>query len=400
MVANFELMSESFKYDQRGVSATKDEVHAAIKNLDKGLYPKAFCKILPDIAGADPDYCNLMHADTAGTKTSLAYLYWKETGDLSVWEGIAQDAIIMNLDDMGCVGCLDDIILSSTIGRNKNLIPGEVISTIINATVKLADQLNEYGIKVHLAGGETADVGDIVRTIDVGYTAFGRLKRADLIVNKIQAGDVIVGLASHGKASYEEHYNGGMGSNGLTSARHDVFEAEYRNKYPDSYDANTPRDLIYAGSKKLTDTIEIQGESIPIGKLVLSPTRTYLPVLRVLIDELKPKIHGLIHCTGGGQTKVGKFIDNKRVIKDQLMSIPPLFEMIQRESGTGWKEMYQVFNMGHRMEVYLPEAEADRVIAISKSFDIDAQVIGRVEEHSGNSVRIESAHGQFDYDFD
>ncbi len=393
-------MSESFKYDQRGVSATKDEVHAAIKNLDKGLYPKAFCKILPDIAGGDVAYCNLMHADTAGTKTSLAYLYWKETGDLSVWEGIAQDAIIMNLDDMGCVGCLDDIILSSTIGRNKNLIPGDVISTIINATVKLTDQLNEYGIKVHLAGGETADVGDIVRTIDVGYTAFGRLRREDLIVNNIQAGDVIVGMASFGKASYEEQYNGGMGSNGLTSARHDVFESEYRTKYPDSYDANTPRDLIYAGSKKLTDTIDINGEAIPIGKLVLSPTRTYLPVLKVLIEELKPKIHGLIHCTGGGQTKVGKFIEHKRVVKNQLMSIPPLFEMIQQESGTGWKEMYQVFNMGHRMEVYLPEAEAERVIAIAKSFEIEAQVVGHVEEHNSNSVRIDSPYGQFDYDFD
>lgn len=393
-------MSESFKYDQRGVSATKDEVHAAIKNLDKGLYPKAFCKILPDIAGGDPSYCNLMHADTAGTKTSLAYLYWKETGDLSVWEGIAQDAIIMNLDDMGCVGCLDDIILSSTIGRNKNLIPGDVISTIINATVKLADQLNEYGIKVHLAGGETADVGDIVRTIDVGYTAFGRLKREDLIVNNIQAGDVIVGMASYGKASYEKQYNGGMGSNGLTSARHDVFESEYRAKYPDSYDSNTPRDLIYAGSKKLTDTIEINGEAIPVGKLVLSPTRTYLPVLKVLIDELKPKINGLIHCTGGGQTKVGKFIEQKRVVKNQLMAIPPLFEMIQKESETGWKEMYQVFNMGHRMEVYLPETEAERVIAIAKSFDIEAQVVGHVEQHTGNSVRIDSPYGQFDYDFD
>jgi len=393
-------MSESFKYDQRGVSATKDEVHAAIKNLDKGLYPKAFCKILPDISGGDPSYCNLMHADTAGTKTSLAYLYWKETGDLSVWEGIAQDAIIMNLDDMGCVGCLDDIILSSTIGRNKNLITGEVISTIINATVSLVDQLKEYGITVHLAGGETADVGDIVRTIDVGYTAFGRLKRKDLIVNNIQGGDVIVGMASYGKASYETQYNGGMGSNGLTSARHDVFEAEYRGKYPDSYDANTPKELIYAGSKKLTDTIEVNGETIPIGKLVLSPTRTYLPVLKVLIDELKPAIHGLIHCTGGGQTKVGKFIDNKRVVKNQMLPIPPLFEMIQKESGTGWKEMYQVFNMGHRMEVYLPEAEADRVIAIAKSFNIDAQVIGHVEEHTSNAVRIDSSFGQFDYDFE
>jgi len=398
--ANFEAMSESFKYDQRGVSATKDEVHAAIKNLDKGLYPKAFCKILPDISGGDPSYCNLMHADTAGTKTSLAYLYWKETGDLSVWEGIAQDAIIMNLDDMGCVGCLDDIILSSTIGRNKNLITGEVISTIINATVSLVDQLKEYGITVHLAGGETADVGDIVRTIDVGYTAFGRLKRKDLIVNNIQGGDVIVGMASYGKASYETQYNGGMGSNGLTSARHDVFEAEYRGKYPDSYDANTPKELIYAGSKKLTDTIEVNGETIPIGKLVLSPTRTYLPVLKVLIDELKPAIHGLIHCTGGGQTKVGKFIDNKRVVKNQMLPIPPLFEMIQKESGTGWKEMYQVFNMGHRMEVYLPEAEADRVIAIAKSFNIDAQVIGHVEEHTSNAVRIDSSFGQFDYDFE
>lgn len=400
MGANFEAMSESFKYDQRGVSATKDEVHAAIKNLDKGLYPKAFCKILPDISGGDPSYCNLMHADTAGTKTSLAYLYWKETGDLSVWEGIAQDAIIMNLDDMGCVGCLDDIILSSTIGRNKNLITGEVISTIINATVSLVDQLKEYGITVHLAGGETADVGDIVRTIDVGYTAFGRLKRKDLIVNNIQGGDVIVGMASYGKASYETQYNGGMGSNGLTSARHDVFEAEYRGKYPDSYDANTPKELIYAGSKKLTDTIEVNGETIPIGKLVLSPTRTYLPVLKVLIDELKPAIHGLIHCTGGGQTKVGKFIDNKRVVKNQMLPIPPLFEMIQKESGTGWKEMYQVFNMGHRMEVYLPEAEADRVIAIAKSFNIDAQVIGHVEEHTSNAVRIDSSFGQFDYDFE
>lgn len=393
-------MSESFKYDQRGVSATKDEVHAAIKNLDKGLYPKAFCKILPDIAGGDAEYCNLMHADTAGTKTSLAYLYWKETGDLSVWEGIAQDAIIMNLDDMGCVGCLDDIILSSTIGRNKNLITGEVISTIINATVKLVDQLKEYGIRVHLAGGETADVGDIVRTIDVGYTAFGRLKRADLIVNNIQAGDVIVGLASYGKASYEDQYNGGMGSNGLTSARHDVFAAEYRSKYPDSYDANTPEELIYVGSKKLTDTLDIEGESITVGKLVLSPTRTFLPVLKVLIDEMKSDIHGLIHCTGGGQTKVGKFIDNKRVVKNQLLSVPPLFQLIQEESGTAWKEMYQVFNMGHRMEVYLPAAQAERVIAIAKSFHIDAQVVGYVEQHTSNAVRIDSPFGQFDYDFE
>ena len=393
-------MSDQFKYDQRGVSATKDEVHAAIKNLDKGLYPKAFCKILPDIAGADPEYCNLMHADTAGTKTSLAYLYWKETGDLSVWEGIAQDAIIMNLDDMACVGCLDEIILSSTIGRNKNLITGEVISTIINATVKLVEQLKGFGINVHLAGGETADVGDIVRTIDVGYTAFGRLKRKDLIVNNIQAGDVIVGMASYGKSTYEESYNGGMGSNGLTSARHDVFHADYRDKYPDSYDANTPKDLIYIGSQKLTDTIEVDGETITVGKLVLSPTRTYLPVLKVLIDELGPQINGMIHCTGGGQTKVGKFIENKRVIKDQLFPVPPLFDLIQRESGTSWKEMYQVFNMGHRMEVYLNEKHAQTVIDLAKSFGIDAQVMGRVEQHTGNAVRIESPYGNFDYEFE
>jgi len=393
-------MSDQFKYDQRGVSATKDEVHAAIKNLDKGLYPKAFCKILPDIAGADPEYCNLMHADTAGTKTSLAYLYWKETGDLSVWEGIAQDAIIMNLDDMACVGCLDEIILSSTIGRNKNLITGEVISTIINATVKLVEQLKGFGINVHLAGGETADVGDIVRTIDVGYTALGRLKRKDLIVNNIQAGDVIVGMASYGKSTYEESYNGGMGSNGLTSARHDVFHADYRDKYPDSYDANTPKDLIYIGSQKLTDTIEVDGETITVGKLVLSPTRTYLPVLKVLIDELGPQINGMIHCTGGGQTKVGKFIENKRVIKHQLFPVPPLFDLIQRESGTDWKEMYQVFNMGHRMEVYLDEKHAQRVIDMAQSFGIDAQVIGHVEEHTGNAVRIESPYGSFDYEFE
>lgn len=393
-------MSDQFKYDQRGVSATKDEVHAAIKNLDKGLYPKAFCKILPDIAGADPDYCNLMHADTAGTKTSLAYLYWKETGDLSVWEGIAQDAIVMNLDDMACVGCLDQIILSSTIGRNKNLISGAVISTLINATVKLVEELKSYGINVYLAGGETADVGDIVRTIDVGYTAFGRLKRKDLIVNDIKAGNVIVGMASYGQSSYESSYNGGMGSNGLTSARHDVFHSEYRSKYPDSYDPNTPSDLIYIGQKKLTDTISINGESMTIGKLVLSPTRTYLPVLKVLIDELGTTMDGLIHCTGGGQTKVGKFVSNKKVIKNNLLPVPPLFELIQKESGTGWREMYQVFNMGHRMEVYLDEKKAQQVIDIAKAFHIEAQVIGQVEAHNGNAVRIESPYGNFDYDFE
>lgn len=390
-------MSDQYKYDLRGVSATKDEVHAAIKDLDKGLYPNAFCKILPDIAAADPAYCNLMHADTAGTKTSLAYLYWKATGDLSVWEGIAQDAIVMNLDDMGCVGCLDQIILSSTIGRNKNLIPGDVISTIINATVAMTKKLRDYGIEVHLAGGETADVGDIVRTIDVGYTAFARMKRSDLIVNNIQAGDVIVGLASYGKASYEEAYNGGMGSNGLTSARHDVFVHTYAKEYPDSFDPNTPEDLIYTGSKALTDEIEIDGTSIPVGKLVLSPTRTYLPVLKSLIDQLKPKINGLIHCTGGGQTKVMKFVDQNHVIKNNLLPVPPLFEMIQKESGTGWKEMYQVFNMGHRLEVYLPENEAQKVIDIARSFAIEADVIGRVEAAKANSLTIESPYGTFVY---
>lgn len=390
-------MSDQYKYDLRGVSATKDEVHAAIKDLDKGLYPNAFCKILPDIATGDPAYCNLMHADTAGTKTSLAYIYWKETGDLSVWEGIAQDSIIMNLDDMGCVGCLDQIILSSTIGRNKNLITGDVISTIINATVSIAEQLREFGIHIHLAGGETADVGDIVRTIDVGYTAFARMKRSDLIVNNIQPGDVIVGLASYGQATYENAYNGGMGSNGLTSARHDVFDHAYAKKYPDSFDANTPEDLIYAGTKKLGDSISIGEESIPIGKLVLSPTRTYLPVLKEIVNGYKKDINGMIHCTGGGQTKVMKFVNNRRIIKDNLLPVPPLFELIQKESRTSWKEMYQVFNMGHRLEVYLPEKLAPKMIEIAKGFNIDADVIGRVEAADKNALKIETPFGSFDY---
>lgn len=390
-------MSDQYKYDLRGVSATKDEVHAAIKDLDKGLYPNAFCKILPDIATGDPAYCNLMHADTAGTKTSLAYIYWKETGDLSVWEGIAQDSIIMNLDDMGCVGCLDQIILSSTIGRNKNLITGDVISTIINATVSIVEQLREFGIHIHLAGGETADVGDIVRTIDVGYTAFARMKRSDLIVNNIQPGDVIVGLASYGQATYENAYNGGMGSNGLTSARHDVFDHAYAKKYPDSFDANTPEDLIYAGTKKLGDSISIGEESIPIGKLVLSPTRTYLPVLKEIVNGYKKDINGMIHCTGGGQTKVMKFVNNRRIIKDNLLPVPPLFELIQKESRTSWKEMYQVFNMGHRLEVYLPEKLAPKMIEIAKGFNIDADVIGRVEAADKNALKIETPFGSFDY---
>ena len=387
----------NYKYDLRGVSATKDEVHAAIKDLDKGLYPKAFCKILPDIAAGNPDFCNLMHADTAGTKTSLAYLYWKETGDASVWRGIAQDALMMNLDDMACVGCVDDIIVSSTIGRNKNLITGEVISEIINAATEIVEELRQHGIHIHLAGGETADVGDIVRTIDVGYTAFARMARKDLIVNDIQAGDVIVGLASYGQANYEKSYNGGMGSNGLTSARHDVLSHLYADKYPDSFDPNTPREVIYVGSKKLTETIQIEGENIPIGKLILSPTRTYLPVIKQLLEQIPGRIHGMIHCTGGGQSKVGKFIENKRVVKNNLLTIPPLFQLIKAESGTEWREMYQVFNMGHRLEVYLKAADAQVVLDTAKHFNIDAQIIGHVEDCDGEEVVIESPYGRFVY---
>jgi len=386
-----------YKYDKRGVSATKDEVHAAIQHLDKGIFPNAFCKILPDLVAGDEDYCNLMHADTAGTKTSLAYLYWKETGDLSVWKGIAQDAIVMNLDDMACVGCTQDIVLSSTIGRNKNLIPGEVIATLIQATSDILADLEKHGVKVHLSGGETADVGDIVRTIDVGYTAFARMKRSEVIENNIQAGDVIVGLASYGQASYEDRYNGGMGSNGLTSARHDVFEKAYAKKYPDSFDPNTPEEVIYIGKKKLTDTIEIDGEELTIGQLVLSPTRTYLPVLQQFLPQLRPHIHGMIHCTGGGQTKVSKFIQNKRVVKNNLFPIPPLFQMIKQQSGTSLQEMYQVFNMGHRLEIYLPEEYAEAVIEAAQDFHIEAQIIGHVEEAEGEQVRIESPYGVFEY---
>lgn len=395
---NRKKMSEKqYKYDLRGVSATKDEVHAAIKDLDKGLYPKAFCKVLPDFVAGDADYCNLMHADTAGTKTSLAYMYWKETGDASLWKGIAQDSIVMNLDDMACVGCLDDIILSSTIGRNKNLITGEVISVLIKATTELVDTMKTYGIDIHLAGGETADVGDIVRTIDVGYTAFARMKREDLIVNNMQAGDVIVGLASYGQATYEDSYNGGMGSNGLTSARHDVLDKTYATKYPDSYDANTPDEVVYIGSKKLTDIVEVDGQKLTVGQLILSPTRTYMPVLKELLKTHRKKIHGMIHCTGGGQAKVLKFIENKRVVKNNLLATPPLFKMIQEESKADWKEMYQVFNMGHRLEIYLNEKDAASVIEIAKSFNIDAQVIGYVEEAEGEHVVIDSPYGKFEY---
>ena len=386
------------KYEQRGVSATKSEVHEAIEGLDKGLFPKAFCKVLPDVAGGDPEWCNVMHADTAGTKTSLAYLYWRETGDLSVWEGIVQDSLVMNLDDMGCVGAVDNILISSTIGRNKNRIPGEVLKTIIRGAEKFKDAMADQGVGLHLTGGETADVGDIVRTIDVGYTTFARLRRSDLIVNDIRPGHVVVGLASYGQATYETEYNGGMGSNGLTSARHDVFHSEYADRYPESFDPAVPRSVVYTGSRSLTDPIDLgDGTTLAAGKLVLSPTRTYLPVLKVLLDELRPKIGGLIHCTGGAQTKVVKFIEGVRVVKDNFLPVPPLFELIRAESGTGWREMYQVFNMGHRLEVYLPEDEAAAVIDIAARFNIAAQVVGYVEAAEEASVRLHTPGGVEEY---
>ena len=392
--------TDAHKYNLRGVSANKQEVHEAIKGMDKGLYPLAFCKILPDFAAGDADYCNIMHADTAGTKTSLAYMYWRETGDLSVWKGIVQDAIVMNLDDMACVGCLDNIVLSSTIGRNKNLISGEVIKTIINATNEFIAEMERYGIKIHGAGGETADVGDIVRTIDVGYTAFARLKKSELVVNNIQAGDFIVGFSSYGKSVYETEYNGGMGCNGLTSARHDVFSHDYASVYPDSFDHNTPREVVYVGSKKLTDTIAIDGNDYTLGKLVLSPTRTYLPLLRLIFSEIDRKnINGIIHSTGGAHTKVLKFVENKHIIKDNLLPIPPLFEVIQVESGTDWREMYQVFNMGTRLECYVPNLQdAEKMISLAKTLGIDAQIIGKVEQAEKNKVTVKTPDkGIFEY---
>ena len=385
------------KYDQRGVSATKDEVHAAIKHLDKGLYPNAFCKILPDIAAGDPAYCNLLHADTAGTKTSLAYLYWRETGDLSVWPGVAQDAIVMNLDDMACVGCTDDIVLSSTIGRNKNLIPGEVIAAIIRGTSDFIETMREQGVHLHLAGGETADVGDIVRTVDVGFTAFARMKRDDVLINNIQPGDVIVGLASFGQAVYENACNGGMGSNGLTAARHDVLAHEYAAKYPESYDPAIPDHLVYSGNRRLHDTIAVGDREITVGKLILSPTRTYLPVLKEIFRLYREHLHGLIHCTGGGQTKVLKFISKRHVIKDNLFELPPLFRMIRESSGTDWREMYQVFNMGHRMELYLAPRYAGDIIAIARQFGIEARVVGYVEADEKERVTVKSPQGEFVY---
>ena len=390
------IIMSNQRYMMRGVSAAKDDVHNAIKNIDKGIYPQAFCKIIPDILGGDPEYCNIMHADGAGTKSSLAYMYWKETGDLSVWKGIAQDALIMNTDDLLCVGAVDNILVSSTIGRNKMLIPGEVISAIINGTDELLQQMRDMGIGIYATGGETADVGDLVRTIIVDSTVTCRMKRSDVINNaNIRPGDVIVGLSSCGQATYETAYNGGMGSNGLTSARHDVFSKYLAEKYPESYDKAVPEELVYSGSYKLTD--EVEGSPINAGKLVLSPTRTYAPVVKRLLDELRPKIHGMVHCTGGAQTKVLHFVgDNCRVIKDNMFPVPPLFKAIIKESGTDYAEAYKVFNMGHRLEVYLSPEDAEKVIEISKSFNIDAQVIGRIEEGQ-KSLLIKSEYGEFEY---
>ena len=406
------------RYMMRGVSAAKEDVHNAIKNIDKGIFPQAFCKIIPDILGGDPEYCNIMHADGAGTKSSLAYMYWKETGDLSVWKGIAQDALIMNTDDLLCVGAVDNILVSSTIGRNKMLIPGEVISAIINGTDELMQELRDMGIGIYGTGGETADVGDLVRTIIVDSTVTCRMKRSDVIDNaNIRPGDVIVGLSSSGKATYEKEYNGGMGSNGLTSARHDVFAKYLAEKYPESYDHAVPEELVYSGKYKLIDHLPLTIDHLAtpedstadngqwsmvngqwsVGKLVLSPTRTYAPVVRRMLDEMRPKIHGLVHCTGGAQTKVLHFVgENCRVIKDNMFPVPPLFKIIQEQSGTDWAEMYKVFNMGHRLEVYVAPEDAEKVISISKGFNIDAQVVGRIEEGK-KSLLIKSEFGEFEY---
>lgn len=384
------------RYNMRGVSASKEDVHNAIKNVDKGLYPKAFCKIIPDILGGDAEYCNIMHADGAGTKSSLAYMYWRETGDLNVWKGIAQDSLIMNIDDLLCVGATDNILLSSTIGRNKLLIPGEVIAAIINGTEELLAELRDMGVSIYSTGGETADVGDLVRTIIVDSTVTARMKRSDVIDNaNIAGGDVIVGLASYGKAAYETQYNGGMGSNGLTSARHDVFAKYLAEKYPESYDAGVPQELVYSGSMKLTD--EVEGAPLNAGQLVLSPTRTYAPVIKKILDEMRPRVHGMVHCSGGAQTKILHFVTNKHVIKDNLFPIPPLFDMIQRESGTDWAEMYKVFNMGHRMEIYVAPSDAPRIIEIAKSMGIEAQIVGRVEDAPVNRLTIISEKGTFEY---
>lgn len=389
-------MRKDERYNLRGVSASKEDVHSAIKDLDKGLYPNAFCKVIPDYLTGDDDYCNIMHADGAGTKSSLAYMYWKETGDVSVWKGIAQDALIMNIDDLLCVGAIDNILLSSTIGRNKNLIPGEVISAIIKGTEELISEYAKLGVNIHSTGGETADVGDLVRTIIVDSTVACRMKREDVITNeKIQAGDVIVGLSSSGKASYETEYNGGMGSNGLTSARHDVFAKYLAEKYPESYDNAVPKDLVYSGNCKLTDPVK--GVDIDAGKLVLSATRTYAPIIKKILDKYRSQIHGMIHCSGGAQTKVMNFVDNLHVIKDNMFDVPPLFKLIQEQSGTSWGEMYKVFNMGHRFELYVSKEIADEIISISKSFNVDAQIVGRCEAFDGKKLTIRSEFGEFEY---
>ena len=387
----------SKRYSGRGVSAGKEDVHNAIKNVDKGLFPKAFCKIVPDHLTGSEDHCLIMHADGAGTKSSLAYMYWKETGDISVWKGIAQDALIMNIDDLLCVGATDNILLSSTIGRNKNLIPGEVISAIINGTEELISELKNFGVEIHSTGGETADVGDLVRTIIVDSTVTARMPKNKVIDNaNIKPGNVIVGLASFGQASYENEYNGGMGSNGLTSARHDVFSKILAEKYPESFDSSIPEDLVYSGNKKLTD--EVENSPIDAGKLVLSPTRTYAPIIKKILKDVgSKKIDGMVHCSGGAQTKILHFIDKNHVIKDDLFDTPPLFKLIQEESKTDWKEMYQVFNMGHRMELYVDESVADEIIEISKSFNVEAKIIGRVEASESKKLTIKSAHGEFEY---
>lgn len=387
----------SKRYAQRGVSASKEDVHKAIKNIDKGLFPKAFCKIVPDYLTNDEDYCLIMHADGAGTKSSLAYMYWKETGDISVWKGIAQDALIMNIDDLLCVGATDNIILSSTIGRNKNLIPGDVISAIINGTEELIQDLKSFGVTIHSTGGETADVGDLVRTIIVDSTVTARMKRKDVIDNaNIKTGDVIVGLESFGQASYEKEYNGGMGSNGLTSARHDVFHNYLASTYPESFDASVPKELVYSGQMKLTDKVE--NSPIDAGKLVLSPTRTYAPIIKSILSKYNSKdVHGMVHCSGGAQTKILHFIDNLHIVKDNMFPIPPLFKLIQEQSKTDWKEMYQVFNCGHRMELYVSPNIAEDIISISKSFNVDAQIIGRVETSNSKKLTIKSQFGVFNY---
>lgn len=384
------------RYDLRGVSASKEDVHAAIKNVDKGIFPKAFCKIIPDILGGDPDYCNIMHADGAGTKSSLAYMYWRETGDLSVWKGIAQDALIMNIDDLLCVGATDNILVSSTIGRNKLLVSGDVIAAIINGTEELLARLRELGVNAVSTGGETADVGDLVRTIIVDSTVTCRMRRSDVIDNaNISGGDVIVGLSSYGQATYETSYNGGMGSNGLTSARHDVFSKELARKYPESYDAAVPEELVYSGGMSLTQGVE--GTPLDAGRLVLSPTRTYAPVIKKILDEMRKDIHGMVHCSGGAQTKVMHFVENKHVIKDNLFPVPPLFELIHEQSGTDWHEMYKVFNMGHRMEIYVAPQYAEKIIDIASEFNIEARVIGRVEDAPENKLTIISDKGTFVY---